>query len=136
MFRRLATVLTLALLGAGAAQARDGDDICTDRPSRAAGACTAPAGHVQVEADIVSGTFDRSHGVTTDSWFIANPSLKYGVGSTTAVELRVKQNVFGGNDGDVQAAIVPYLKAPTASHLLGNGAWEGGAYVPIPFKIA
>lgn len=169
MRHTLATVLVVAAfasagLGARAARAQTGDDdICTDRPSRASGACTVPAGHFQYEADVVSGTFDRQHGVTTDSWFVLNPALKYGAGPRTDLELqfdplvilrthvaggkdrtavgpgdltlRLKQNVLGGSDGDVQVALVPYLKAPTASHLLGDGAWEGGGYVPITFKL-
>ncbi len=148
--------------GAAWAQASD-DDICTDRPSRAAGACTVPAGHFQYEADIVSGTFQREHGTITDSWSVINPALKYGLGATSDIELqfdpltfqrthvtggkdrtaaspgdlflRFKQNVLGGNDGDVQVALVPYLKAPTASHLIGDGAWEGGGYAPITIKL-
>ena len=44
--------------------------------------------------------------------------------------------MLGGNDGAVQVALVPYLKAPTASHLVGgDGAWEGGGYAPITFKL-
>ena len=163
---RFAAVLATALLGlaAGAARADDDDTICTDRPSRASGACTVPAGRFQYEADIVSGVFDRQHGVTTDSWFIVNPALKYGAGPTTDVELqfdplevqrvhtagakdrtaagpsdltlRLKQNVLGGNDGEVQVALVPYIKAPVASHLVGgDGAWEGGGYVPVTVKL-
>ncbi len=162
-FAAAAVALTV-LLAAGAARAQDADEICTDRPSRASGACTVPTGSFQYEADLVNGTFDRQHGVTTDSWFVLNPALKYGVGPRTDVELqfdpvvvqrvhvdggkdrtavgpsdltfRLKQNVFGGSDGDVQVALVPYVKAPTASRLVGgDGAWEGGGYVPITFKL-
>ena len=168
MARRFAVAAWTALVLAAAvgqahAQASD-DTICTDRPSRAAGACTVPAGHVQYEADIVQETFQHRRGVTVDSGFAAFPALKSGVSPTSDVELqftpfafqrihpeggkdrtavgasdltlRFKQNVLGGNDGDVQVALVPYLKAPTASRRVGGDrAWEGGGYVPVTFKL-
>ena len=159
---RLAALLLLSLPPA-LAHAKDDDAICTDRPTRAAGACTVPKGVFQYEADIGSGTYQRSHGVTVDSGVLLNPALKYGLTASSDIELqwsplafqrthalggkdvavagpsdltlRFKQNLYGGNDGAVSVAVVPYLKAPTASHLLGNGAWEGGAYLPVTFKV-
>lgn len=161
---RFAVLLaTSALSSAAPARADDDSVICADRPTRAANACTVPAGRFQYEADVVAGVFQKQHGVTTDSWSVINPTLKYGVADTTDVELqfdplavqrvhtaggkdrtavgpgdlflRLKQNLFGGSDGAVQVAVVPYIKAPTASHLIGNGAWEGGGYAPVNFKL-
>lgn len=44
---------------------------------------------------------------------------------------RVKFNLLGNESGDYALAIVPYIKAPTAAHNLGNNHWEGGAYAPF-----
>jgi len=44
---------------------------------------------------------------------------------------RVKFNLFGNDGGDYALAIVPYVKAPTANHHIGNTHWEGGGYVPF-----
>ena len=47
------------------------------------------------------------------------------------VYTRVKFNLFGNEGGDYALAVVPYVKAPTASRNIGNGHWEGGGYVPF-----
>jgi len=44
---------------------------------------------------------------------------------------RIKVNLLGDDGGDYALAIVPYVKAPTASHEIGNGHWEGGGYMPF-----
>lgn len=162
MRSRVASIALLSFLPT-LAWAQDAADICTDRPSRAAAACTVPSGVFQYEADLGSGTFQRSHGVTTDTGVILNPALKYGLTRSSDLELqwspfafqrthaaggkdatafgpsdltlRFKQNVFGGNDGAVSVALVPYLTAPTASHLLGDGVFDGGIYAPLTFKL-
>jgi hypothetical protein len=41
--------LALLLLCAGSAAAADEQPICADRPGKATGTCTVPAGHWQVE---------------------------------------------------------------------------------------
>ena len=157
----------IALLAPAAAWAQDagGDDpICTDRPTKAGGACTVAPGRIQVEADLINGTFQRQHGVTTDTWLAAYPLLKLGLTQSSDVEvqwtplqwtrvhtdggpdktaggpsdlyLRFKQRFVGDADSDLQIGVIPFLKAPTASHLnSGNGAWEGGAQVPINLKL-
>jgi hypothetical protein len=35
----------------------------------------------------------------------------------------------------LQASVIPYVKAPTAAVGVGNGAVEGGALVPITYKL-
>lgn len=47
------------------------------------------------------------------------------------VYARVKYNLFGNEGGDYALAVVPYVKAPTAAHNVGNNHWEGGGYVPL-----
>lgn len=47
------------------------------------------------------------------------------------VYTRVKFNLFGDDGGDYAMAVVPYVKAPTASQYIGNNHWEGGGYAPF-----
>jgi hypothetical protein len=44
---------------------------------------------------------------------------------------RMKFNLFGNDSGAYALAIVPYVKAPTASQAIGNNHWEGGEYMPL-----
>jgi hypothetical protein len=136
--------------------------ICTDRPTKSNGACTVDVGHFQVEADIVNAAFMHEGGVTTDTWLVFNPTLKYGLTSNLDIEanispleivrtraadgqvssetgisdlyLRVKYEFL--NTPNVQAALIPYVKAPTAREGLGNGAWEGGVIAPVSIKLS
>jgi Putative MetA-pathway of phenol degradation len=43
--------------------------------------------------------------------------------------------LVGPEGGDVQAAIIPYVKAPTGSPGIGDKAVEGGAIAPISFAL-
>jgi len=135
---------------------------CTDRPPKANAACTVDAGHFQYEADIVNWTYAEMAGVTTNTYLVTNPTLKLGLTNTTDLELniapweivttksgsakqnlagigdfyaRLKVNLAGAEGGDFQAAIIPYVKAPTARQGIGNGATEGGMIVPLSFAL-
>lgn len=128
--------------------------ICTDRPTKANVACTVPAGDVQIEADLVNWTRLSVAGSQADTVLYTNPTLKYGVGTHTDLELniapyesvrlrdatgavstqrgvgdlylRLKQRLTV-DSAKTQVSIIPYIKAPTAKVGVGNGEWEGGA---------
>ena len=137
--------------------------ICTDRPTKSNYACTVNAGHVQYESDLLNGSFLRLNGVTTDTYFVVNPTLKYGVTSDVDVEvnvspaeivrthdkagedgpiagdsdlyLRLKYNFLNAQGGNLQATILPYVKAPTARPGIGDGVVEGGLILPVNYKL-
>jgi Putative MetA-pathway of phenol degradation len=138
---------------------------CTDRPTKGTGVCTVDAGHVQIESDIFNATFDRQDGVTTDTYVYTDPTIKLGITDDTDVEaslapftqtivrdraagtrdtvagfgdlyLRVKTNFAGNSGGDFGFAVEPYLKLPTASDAIGNGALEGGMLVPLSYALS
>jgi Putative MetA-pathway of phenol degradation len=137
--------------------------ICTDRPTKTNYACTVDAGHFQYESDVINGSSLELGGTTTSTLLIINPTLKYGVSSDMDVELnlspfervrvreqngaveshrglsdlylRLKYLFVDSANGVLQASIIPYLKAPTARVGVGNGAFEGGALVPINYKL-
>ena len=135
--------------------------ICTDRPSRANAVCTVPQGKVQVEADALNWTRFSFGGVDTDLILYTNPTIKYGLGASTDLEVNVAPyetvRVHGqglndtlGGVGDVyvrlkqqltapgaktQVAFLPYVKAPTARFGIGNKRWEGGVILPVIFTL-
>jgi hypothetical protein len=142
----------------------DERSFCTDRPTKSTGTCTVDAGHFQIESDVFNATIDRSFGVDTDTYLFTNPTLKLGVTNTIDVELnmvpfeevdvkdrrtgvrtrmegvgdlfgRVKINLLGDDGGDVAFALEPFVKAPTASGGLGNGAVEEGLIAPIQINL-
>ena len=129
--------------------------LCTDRPTKSTGPCTVDAGKIQIESDVFNITIDSAGGATTDTWLATNPTLKLGITNTLDVEfniapyeivtvrdhatgasvraegvgdlfLRAKWNLMGDDGGNLAFAIVPYVKIPTASRQIGNGAVEGG----------
>jgi len=160
----LPLIVALAF-AAGVAHAQTGDDsglspICTDRPTKSDSACSVEPGHWQLETDLFNGSFQHQGGVTTDTWYLTNPTLKYGLVKDIDVEinivpfefvtthgasgtdtqssngdlyLRLKYTVLGS--GPVQIALVPYVKAPTAHNGVGDGAWETGFNVPINIQL-
>ncbi len=137
--------------------------ICTDRPTKSNGACTADPGTFQLEADLLNVTFQRLDGVTTDTWLTFNPTLKYGLTKTLDLEVniapveivkidagpnadhtytgvsdlffRAKWEFLNTTGGVWQAAIIPYIKVPTARIPIGNGEVEGGVFLPVSYKI-
>lgn len=135
--------------------------ICTDRPTKANVACTVPDGAVQIEADAINWTRFSSGGVVTDTILYTNPTIKYGLGTSTDVEVNIAPyetvRVHGagangtlGGVGDLyvrlkqrltaaeartQVSLILYVKAPTARFGIGNGRWEGGAILPVIFTL-
>lgn len=153
-----AAILGAILWCAGSsAAAADTMPICPDRPSKATGTCTVPAGMWQIETGLVDWTHDKSDGVTTDFTMIGSSILKYGVSDRADVELGVtplmimrmkeggdheRMSGFGdmmvrakyrltGDDGTVAVTLDPFVKIPTARHDLGNGKVEAGLTVPV-----
>jgi hypothetical protein len=155
----------MALAGRALAQEASPSElqpICADRPTKSNGPCTVDQGHWQIEADLVNAAFMHAGGVTTDTWMIANPTLKYGLTRNIDIEanidpleivrtrdasgavdtlreagdlfLRVKWEFL--NHPNVQAALIPYVKEPTARIGIGNGAWEGGVIAPVNIKLS
>jgi hypothetical protein len=133
----------------------------TDRPTKNASPYSIDAGHIQYEADIANWTYDSPNrrswssalvigaptmmvGLTNDTDFEvalapinnnrshdANAHIRSDYFGFGDVDTRLKVNLFGNDGGDAALAIVPYVKMPTAPVGIGNGYWEGGAYMPF-----
>jgi hypothetical protein len=156
--------MTLAagmLLLAAQAAAVPVDPICADRPGKATGTCTVPAGHWQVETGLADWTLQKGGGERDTSLVLGETIVKYGLTDRSDIEVDfapwqratsraggVRQRASGigdltllfkqqlsAPDAAVQVAALPYVKAPTAKHSLGNGKWEGGLMVLIGYAI-
>ena len=137
-------------------------DLCTDRPAKSTSPCTVDAGHIQIEADLVSRTVDHSGGVRTTTRLYGNPTVKLGLtdqwdieanitpyetvavrdhGATTSVSgvgdlyLKAKRNLVTKADAALDVGLAPFLKLPTARAGLGDGAVEGGLIIPVSLAL-
>jgi hypothetical protein len=138
--------------------------ICTDRPTKGTAACTVPAGMVQIETDLLFRTRDSTGAERSDVLLYANPTVKFGLTDSSDIQINlaprveVRNRVAGetltqNGVGDltvrfkqrltppgaqVQVALVPFVKVPTAARGIGNREWEGGltASVQVPVGTA
>ena len=153
-------LLLIALLGHAPfyaiAQSAAPTPICTDRPTKANVTCTVPEGRWQLETDIGHTTQDHQDGVATGTSYYLNPYFKYGLSDHQDIEvnwapairlrskegghtritngagdiyLRLKSRLFSTDA--ISMSLIPFIKAPTAAHGLGNHRWEGGLIAPI-----
>ncbi len=135
--------------------------MCTDRPTKVFATCVVDTGRLQLETDLFNGTFLRLGGVTTDTWLVTNPTLKYGLAKNLDIEanlapyvvvrthdkfgdgstiggvgdlyLRAKAALYSGSK--LSVSVTPYIKAPIARSGIGNGEVEGGGAVAIGYKL-
>jgi Putative MetA-pathway of phenol degradation len=131
----------------------------TDRPTKANIPYTVDAGHFQYETDLVNYTHQVVGSVHTSTILVPNPTLKVGVTNNADLEVnvpfvgvhtfassgvpssslwgigdtlaRAKVNLWGNDGGDSAAALIPYVKAPSAPVGIGNGAVEEGVIAPL-----
>jgi hypothetical protein len=159
-----AVIVLLTVLTVAAAQAEDLKPICPDRPGRGTSACTVDAGHAQLELGLFDDSFQHRSGVTTDTDNVGSLLAKWGVNERMDVEagmalyqtlrvhdasgtttlggvgdlfLHAKYNPLpiSGGDGPFALVLDPFLKLPTASGGLGNGAVEGGLVLPMSYDL-
>jgi hypothetical protein len=134
----------------------------TDRPTKSNVPYTVDAGHFQYETDLVNFTHQVTGTTRTDTLLVPNPTFKVGVTNNADFEINVpiagvrtngaaapanalwgigdtfarsKINLWGDDGGDTAAAIIPYIKAPSAPIGVGNGAVEGGLIGPVVFNL-
>lgn len=155
--RRLA--LTFLFLSAGASPAFAENPVCADRPLAGEDSCTVPRGRVQVELGVIDWNHQRAGGAQADSLTLASPVLKYGLSSTTDVEVTITpftrsvshadgvrdaasgvgDSQFGLKhrfvDGPVSVAVLPSVSLPTASAGLGSGKVETSIALPVDIDL-
>lgn len=153
--------MILMWVGGAAFAATEQPPICADRPGKATSACTVPVGHWQVEASFADWTLQKENGERDTSLVLGETTIKYGLTDASDIELdfapwqRATSRVgefhesdsgigdikiiykqrLTSSDSPVQLLAMPFIKAPTANHSLGNGKWEGGVLFPVSYSI-
>lgn len=163
MLKRSWAISALALaLAASPAHAADAEPpICTDRPTKANGTCTVPAGKFQLEAGLAGWSLFKEGGVRTELLTLGSSFAKLGltdrsdlqIGFTPYARVTVKAggvkdhlSGFGDvvvrykhrltrDDAKAHIGIIPFVKIPNAKDGIGNGKVESGIAVPIAFTI-
>jgi Putative MetA-pathway of phenol degradation len=135
----------------------------TDRPTKANVPYTVDAGHFQYETDLVNFTHQVTGPVHTNTILAPNPTFKVGVTNNADLEVnvplagvhtfgsstqpsstlwgigdtfvRAKVNLWGNDGGSSAAAVIPYVKAPSAPIGIGNGAAEEGLIAPVALSL-
>lgn len=153
-------ILVLAFASAAGAAPAD-DPICTDRPGKSSSTCTVPKGVWQVESSFADWSLTEADGTRSTSLAIGSTAVKYGLSDSMHVEVagapyvrnrersddgRTTDSGFGdvtvkvkqrltAPDAAFSAALVPFVKLPTASRRVGNGKVEGGLVVALSSSI-
>lgn len=159
MRRTMAVGALAALSMATPALGQDAKEapICTDRPTKANAVCTVPAGKWQLESSAVDWLRLDQNGTETEGLLIGSSVIKYGVSDRSDLQVGFTPYVRVRGDGDhlsgfgdvtvrykhrltgsgsaVQAALIPFVKMPTAKSGIGNGKAEGGLALPISFAL-
>jgi hypothetical protein len=135
----------------------------TDRPTKSNVPYTVDAGHFQYETDLVNFTHQVTGSVHTNTILVPNPTFQVGVTNNADLEVnvpmdgvhtfsssigpsstiwgigdtfaRAKVNLWGNDGGSSAAALMPYVKAPSAPPGIGNGAVEEGLIAPVAFSL-
>lgn len=123
--------------------------LSTDRPDITESPYTVDAGHFQFETEIANWARDGSE----RGYSLGELNSKVGLDSANDLQLvlpfyahvhdggegfgdmevRLKHNFWGNDEGSTALAIMPFIKLPTANGGLGNGEYEGGIIVPFGF---
>lgn len=125
-------------------------ELSTDRPDTTESPYTVDAGHFQIEAEIASWTRDRSQSETA----LGQINLKYGLDQRTDlqwitptyswaddgsegwgnVQIRLKRNLWGNDEGNNALAVMPYVELPTGDEAFGSDRLQGGVIIPFAFS--
>ena len=123
--------------------------LSTDRPDATESPYTVDAGHFQIETEI--GNLTRDGGES--SYALGEVNLKYGLNALTDVQfvlplynhaaggaegfgdmqIRVKRNLWGNDEGDTALAVMPFIQLPTGADGISSDTVEGGIIVPFGF---
>jgi hypothetical protein len=129
-------------------------ELSADRPDATESPYTVDAGHVQIEATLFG--YAKDGGV--ENYSLGETNFKLGLTNRTDLQLvvpfyerqrggdnddegigdlivRWKWNLWGNDSGDTALALMPFVKAPTASHDLGNDKVEGGLIIPLGISL-
>lgn len=130
-------------------------ELSPDRPDATESPITVDSGHFAMEVSLLDWRRDGGDnsytlmstnlklGLTNntdlqfvfDSYVWEEPSSGGGAEGFGDIQLRMKYNLWGNDEGDTALALFPFVKVPTGS-ALSNGEWEGGLIVPISTQLS
>ena len=142
--------LSAAVWGSAIIAAAELRPLSTDRPDTTESPYTVDAGHFQFEMELANASRDGGN----REFSLGELNTKIGLDAATDlqvvtpfyqqvrgggegfgdVEIRLKHNLWGNDDGTTALAVMPFVKLPTANGDLGNGEFEGGLIVPFSFE--
>ncbi len=142
----------MAGISVAAGQAETLRPLSTDRPDATESPYTVDAGHYQFELEI--GALTRDGG--ENSYTLGELNAKYGVDDLTDVQfvlplydhiaggaegfgdmqIRVKRNLWGNDEGDNALAVMPFIQLPTGADGISSDSLEGGVIVPFGWQGA
>lgn len=130
-------------------------ELSPDRPDATESPLTVDAGHLVIEASV----FDWRRNDGSDTHTLMSTNLKIGLSNNTDfqvvfdahawespkvgrdaegfgdIQLRIKHNLRGNDEGDSALAFFPYVKIPTSAQF-SNDKWEGGFIIPFATKLS
>jgi hypothetical protein len=136
-------------------------ELSADRPDTTESPYTVEPGGIQVESNILGFSRDRSDGMKTETWALAETNVKFGMtesidlqwvfrpwisehesgsGQTQRsegfgdIDLRLKWNLWGNDGGNTAAAIMPYATTPTRTSV-SSDEWQGGIIFPVSIDL-
>jgi Putative MetA-pathway of phenol degradation len=141
--------LVVMVLGVPVCPAQGLRPLSTDRPDTTESTHTVDVGHFQFEMEIATWTRDGSH----CEFSFGQLNSKIGLDDSTDLQLvtpfftrihngeegfgdlqvRLKRNLWGNDEGPTSMAIMPFIQLPTSNGDLGSDRVEGGLIVPFAF---
>ncbi len=136
-------------------------DLATDRPDATESPITVDRGHFQLETSFISFSRNDDSGTRTDTLGIFESNLKYGLIHNTDLQLvmtpyvkevettagvkskkegasdlqvRVKHNLWGNDEGSTAFGLMPHFKIPTGTSI-SNDEWEYGLITPFSWDV-
>jgi hypothetical protein len=125
-------------------------ELSTDRPDTTESPYTVDAGHFQFEMEIAAWTREGDNRDLS----LGQINSKFGLNSSTDLQVvtpfftqlrndeegfgdlqvRLKRNLWGNDEGDTAFALMPFIQIPTSNGNLGSDDVEGGLIVPLAFE--
>ena len=139
------------------------DEIGADRPDETESPYTIDAGHFMYEADLFNYERQRTDEAIQSTYLLHQANLKFGLTNTMDFQikvqsygrqrsrsissgnvqsksgfgdviLRLKQNLYGNDHGNVSFGCMAYVKLPTNNYS-DNKEYEGGIIIPLELKL-
>jgi hypothetical protein len=152
--------LLLLPLIAGVGAADFERELAADRPDATESPCTVEAGRFQVESSLWAYGRDRTGGVETRTWTVAETNFKVGLHADHDlqlvlqpyvresrrgladsdsegfgdVEIRWKWNLWGNDGGGDALGLMPFVSVPTRT-AVSSGEWQGGAILSYAVEL-